>query len=136
MTNALGTVRQTSLLTVTHGDTGGDPTTGIFVIAVVCCVLGTSCIWVLIIYRPVQRASEQPLSFQTFQPLRAPLITGRGCPSSNWTTGRRTSPSSPTSVPQRKSGTQPGTLGTIMEGELSRGRRCTRWDRTIIHIIP
>ena len=56
MTNQLGSVRQTSYLKVeTEGAAGAggvtDHTTGIIAIAVVCCVVGTSCVWVFIIYQ-------------------------------------------------------------------------------------
>ena len=37
----------------------GDPTTGIIVVAVVCCVLGTSLVWVIIIYHTRRRSNTQ-----------------------------------------------------------------------------
>ena len=51
MTNQLGSVRQTNYLKVeTEGAAGAggvtDHTTGIIAIVVVCCVIGTSCVWV------------------------------------------------------------------------------------------
>lgn len=61
MTNTLGSERQTSRLTVliADGDTRSSveesTTTGIIIIAVVCCVVGTSLIWVIVIYKTRQR---------------------------------------------------------------------------------
>ena len=37
----------------------GHPTTGIIVVAVVCCVLGTSLVWVIIIYHTRRRSNTQ-----------------------------------------------------------------------------
>ena len=54
--NQLGSTLQTSLLTVFGGDTTA--TTGIIIIDVVCCVLGTSLIWVLIIWHTRRRAAR------------------------------------------------------------------------------
>eukprot|EP00092_Neocalanus_flemingeri_P010605 GFUD01011424.1.p1 GENE.GFUD01011424.1~~GFUD01011424.1.p1 ORF type:complete len:1305 (-),score=340.61 GFUD01011424.1:343-4257(-) len=60
MQNQLGTVMETSLLTVKGGvKSPSDPTTGIIVIAVVCCVVGTSLVWVFIIYQTRKRASRR-----------------------------------------------------------------------------
>ena len=60
MTNQLGSSLQTSVLTVQGGvpPAGTKATTGIIVIAVVCCVLGTSLVWVLIIYHTRRRAAR------------------------------------------------------------------------------
>jgi len=58
MQNQLGTVMETSMLTVKGGVKSSDPTTGIIVIAVVCCVVGTSLVWVFIIYQTRRRASR------------------------------------------------------------------------------
>ena len=56
MTNQLGSTLQTSLLTVFGGDTTA--TTGIINTDVVCCVLGTSLIWVLFIWHTRRRAAR------------------------------------------------------------------------------
>ena len=60
MTNQLGSSTQTSFLQVEGGDPAASTTatTGIIVIAVVCCVLGTSLVWVLIIYQTRRRAAR------------------------------------------------------------------------------
>jgi len=61
MTNALGSERQTSRVTVVEDESGSlggeteDQTTGIVIIAVVCCVVGTSLIWVIVIYQTRRR---------------------------------------------------------------------------------
>jgi len=60
MQNQLGTVMESSLLTVEGGTRlSSDPTTGIIVIAVVCCVVGTSLVWVFIIYQTRKRANRR-----------------------------------------------------------------------------
>ena len=61
MRNQLGAVTQTSFLTVNGGDVvaSSDPTTGIIVVAVVCCILGTSLVWVFIIYHTRRRGNQQ-----------------------------------------------------------------------------
>merc|ERR1719429_720849 len=60
MSNQLGSSLQTSVLTVQGGapPSGTRATTGIIVIAVICCVLGTSLVWVLIIYHTRRRAAR------------------------------------------------------------------------------
>jgi len=73
MTNTLGTIKGTSTLTVVTGSIPSGPykgsnnsgssgglddestTTGIIIIAVVCCVVGTSLVWVIIIYKTRKR---------------------------------------------------------------------------------
>ena len=54
--NQLGSTLQTSLLTVFGGDTTA--TTGIIITDVVYCVLGTSLIWVLLIWHTRRRAAR------------------------------------------------------------------------------
>ena len=54
--NQLLSTLQTSLLTVFGGDTTA--TTGIIITDMVCCVLGTSLIWVLIIWHTRRRAAR------------------------------------------------------------------------------
>ncbi|CAG5115947.1 unnamed protein product, partial [Candidula unifasciata] len=67
MSNSLGTAKGTTELLVVNssgegGDSGGSfglddesTTTGIIIIAVVCCVVGTSLVWVIIIYQTRKR---------------------------------------------------------------------------------
>ena len=69
MSNPLGTERDSSMLTVmgaSHmGGAGLDDdsaTIGIIIIAVVCCVVGTSVVWVIIIYQTRKRARNAPVS--------------------------------------------------------------------------
>ena len=54
--NQLGSTLQTSLLTVFGGDTTA--TTGIIITDEVCCMLGTSLIWVLIIWHTRRQAAR------------------------------------------------------------------------------
>ena len=54
--NQLGSTLQTSLLTVFGGDTTA--TTNIIITDEVCCMLGTSLIWVLIIWQTRRRAAR------------------------------------------------------------------------------
>ena len=54
--NQLGSTLQTSLLTVFGGDTTA--TNGVIINDVVCCMLGTSLIWVLIIWHTRRRAAR------------------------------------------------------------------------------
>ena len=54
--NQLGSTLQTSLLTVFGGNT--TTTTGIIITDEVCCMLGTSLIWVLIIWHTRRRAAR------------------------------------------------------------------------------
>lgn len=70
LTNTLGMERGTTKLVITSAP-GGEPesysssgldnsstTTGIIIIAVVCCVVGTSLVWVIIIYQTRKRPEE------------------------------------------------------------------------------
>ena len=61
MENQLGTVSQSSFLTIEGGEVvgTGDPTTGIIVVAVICCVLATSLVWVCIIYYTRRKSGHQ-----------------------------------------------------------------------------
>jgi len=81
MTNPLGTESQTSFLTVTDGGVGGGdgsfPTTGIIIIAVACCMVGTSCVWVLCIYfcrRRTSRTQEQGREWLPEHQTQHPLL--------------------------------------------------------------
>lgn len=58
MSNTLGTERGYSHLTVLPAQPGDDSMTGIIIIAVVCCVVGTSLVWVVIIYKTRKRHEE------------------------------------------------------------------------------
>lgn len=63
VTNTLGSERQTSRLAVVLAagvvpSSVDDTMTGIIVIAVVCCVVGTSLVWVIVIYKTRQRRKE------------------------------------------------------------------------------
>jgi len=61
MRNQLGVVTQSSQLTVVGEEVlvVSDPTTGIIVVAVVCCVVGTSLVWVFIIYHTRRRSNSR-----------------------------------------------------------------------------
>ncbi|XP_023230322.1 leucine-rich repeats and immunoglobulin-like domains protein 3 [Centruroides sculpturatus] len=64
MSNTLGTERDSSYLTIysdsdrESGSQDDSTATGIIVIAVVCCVVGTSLVWIIIIYQTRKRAEE------------------------------------------------------------------------------
>lgn len=69
MSNSLGTERDSSMVTViatslASGTVLDDDsaTIGIIIIAIVCCVVGTSIVWVIIIYHTRKRARNSPAS--------------------------------------------------------------------------
>jgi len=76
MSNPLGTERDSTMLTVIPNSLASgsgvldddSATIGIIIIAVVCCVVGTSIVWVIIIYQTRKRARNAPVTPSTTLP--------------------------------------------------------------------
>ena len=79
MSNTLGTERGESRLTVVPTNPVDESMTGIIIIAVVCCIVLTSLVWVVIIYRTRKRHDEYLPTNTNDAPHPAELVRYPSC---------------------------------------------------------